>query len=149
MMFDRSRFRIVTEVNADDAERLTERLVAFNEAHASPSLSAPAGEQALNIFIHDLDMILVGGLLARTHAIPYWLEITIIWIDERLQHQGLGRELIGRAEDEARRRGCRYARLATSHYQAPGFYRKLGYIQYGMLEDCPPGETVYYFRKAL
>lgn len=44
---------------------------------------------------------------------------------------------------------CRYARLATSDYQAPAFYRKLGYQLYGQLENCPAGETVYYFYKEL
>ncbi len=53
------------------------------------------------------------------------------------------------AEMEAVARGCQYARLATSDYQAPGFYAKLGYAQNGMLENCPPGETVYYFWKRL
>lgn len=53
------------------------------------------------------------------------------------------------AEQAAVAQGCRYARLATSHYQAPGFYAKLGYIQYGYLENCPPGEHLAYFWKPL
>jgi hypothetical protein len=53
------------------------------------------------------------------------------------------------ADDIARARGCRFARLATSHYQGPAFYRRLGYVEYGRLVDCPPGETVFYFRKDL
>ena len=53
------------------------------------------------------------------------------------------------AEQEARRRGCRYARLATGNYQAPDFYPKLGYVLYGTLENCPAGVTVYYFYKEL
>ncbi len=54
-----------------------------------------------------------------------------------------------RAEEEARRRGCLYARLATSTFQAPGFYEKLGYVLYGRLEDCPPSDTSLYYRKDL
>jgi len=49
----------------------------------------------------------------------------------------------------ASQRGCRYARLATSDYQAPEFYPKLGYTRYGALANCPPGETVSYFWKPL
>ena len=33
--------------------------------------------------------------------------------------------------------------------QAPGFYSRLGYELYGTLENCPPGTTVFYFRKDL
>jgi GNAT superfamily N-acetyltransferase len=54
-----------------------------------------------------------------------------------------------RAEREALRRGCHYARLATGNFQAPVFYQKLGYTLYGTLENCPPGETVFYFWKKL
>lgn len=53
------------------------------------------------------------------------------------------------AEQEALRRGCHYARLATSDYQAPEFYPKLGFILYGQLAYCPPGESVTYFWKPL
>ena len=73
----------------------------------------------------------------------------MIWVDETLRRQGFGRQLLERAEKEARMRDCRYARLATSDYQAPGFYQKLGYTLYGQLENCPPGETAYYFWKDL
>ena len=52
-------------------------------------------------------------------------------------------------DHEAIQRGCRYARLSTSDYQAPEFYPKLGYTRYGLLADCPPGETVSYFWKPL
>ena len=52
-------------------------------------------------------------------------------------------------EAEAVRRGCLYARLSTGHHQAPGFYEKIGYVLYGKLENCPPGDTSYYYRKDL
>jgi len=53
------------------------------------------------------------------------------------------------AEAEAKCRGCRYARVNTAQFQAPGFYTKLGYTCYGQLENCPQGETIAYFHKVL
>ena len=97
----------------------------------------------------DQEQTVVGGLIGRTHSIPEWLEVSVVWVDEAWRGRGLGRELMMRAEQEARRRSCRYARLATSDFQAPDFYRKLGYALYGTLENCPRGVTVYYFRKDL
>jgi GNAT superfamily N-acetyltransferase len=73
----------------------------------------------------------------------------MIWVEARAREQGIGRELMKRAEEEALRRGCLYARTCTSDYQAPRFYEKLGYSLYGKLENCPPGETCYYYRKDL
>jgi hypothetical protein len=51
-----------------------------------------------------------------------------------------------RAEALARSRGCRYARLATCNFNAPGFYERLEYSLYGTLANCPPGETVFHYR---
>jgi hypothetical protein len=92
---------------------------------------------------------IVGGLVGRTNQIPEWLEVSIIWVAEDKRRQGVGRRLMHLAEAEAIKRSCRYARLATSDYQAPDFYRKVGYKLYGQLENCPRGETVYYFYKEL
>ncbi len=91
----------------------------------------------------------MGGLVGRTNEIPEWLEVSALWVAEDKRGQGIGRRLMRLAEKEGKRRGCRYARLATGDYQAPDFYRKAGYRLYGKLEDCPRGETVYYFCKEL
>lgn len=136
-------------ISQEREDYITDQLVAFNLAHTT----ALPGEQyeplPLHLYALDQDGGVLGGLMGRTHSIPSWLEISVIWVDERLRHQGLGRQLMERAEQEAQQRGCRYARLATSNYQAPEFYQKLGYSLYGTLENCPPGETVFYFWKAL
>ena len=83
------------------------------------------------------------------NSIPKWLEISVLWIEESTRGHGVGRRLMEEAEREGRQRGCRYARLVTSNFQAPEFYRKLGYIAYGTLENCPPGETNFYLWKEL
>ena len=136
----------------DDAaeEEITQRLVAYNLAHTASEAAAPQEEpRPLQFFAYDPSGALVGGLIARTHSIPFWLEVSILWVDEAQRGHGLGRRLMEQCEHEAIQRGCRYARLATSDYQAPEFYPKLGYTRYGLLADCPPGETVSYFWKPL
>lgn len=85
----------------------------------------------------------------RTHAIPEWLEISVLWVDEALRRHGIGRQLMHMAETQARQRERRFAKLSTASYQAPGFYQKLGYRLYGTLEDFPRGDTAYYYWKAL
>jgi GNAT superfamily N-acetyltransferase len=141
--------RLETGQNDAAADEITERIIAFNLAH----LPAPTGEETtpapLHIFAYDDNDQLVGGVTAHTHTLPFWLEVSVLWVDETQRGQGLGSQLMRQAEQEALARGCRYARLATSHYQAPGFYAKLGYLQYGYLENCPPGEHVTYFWKPL
>ena len=53
------------------------------------------------------------------------------------------------AEQEALARGCRGVYLDTFSFQAPGFYRKQGYTEFGELEGIPPGHSHYFFRKLL
>jgi hypothetical protein len=37
--------------------------------------------------------------------------------------------------------------LDSFSFQAPGFYKKLGYSVFGTLPDFPKGETRYFFSK--
>lgn len=136
-------------ISTEREEYLTNQLVAFNQSHSTAIPGKHVDPSPLQISLLDATGTVVGGLVGRTHMIPQWLEISIIWIDESLRKHGLGRRLMEEAEREARQRGCSYARLATSNFQAPDFYQKLGYILYGKLENCPPGENVFYLWKQL
>ena len=136
-------------VNEQRDDYITHQLIAFNQTH---STALPIGDYTplpLHVYVLDQDKTVLAGLVGRTHTIPMWLEVSVIWVDERVRNQGLGRQLMEKAEQEGRQRGCQYARLATSNFQAPTFYQKLGYTLYGTLENCPPGETVLYFWKRL
>jgi GNAT superfamily N-acetyltransferase len=138
-----------TGANEAAADEITERLVDYNLARSPTQAEPSRAPEPAHVFANDDAGRLIGGVTARTNSIPFWLEISVVWVDETYRGQGLGAELMRQVEREAVARGCRYARLATSHYQAPSFYAKLGYLQYGYLENCPPGEHVTYFWKPL
>ena len=61
---------------------------------------------------------------------------------------GFGRQLVGRAEQEAIVRGCQGAWLETFSFQAPGFYERLGYRVFAVLEDNPPGHMRLFMTKS-
>lgn len=133
-------------------EALVDNLIAFNKSRSPLWDQNQDGQFAaapLHVFVLDEAKRVVGGLTGRTHSLRAWFEVSILWVEEEQRGAGLGRALMERGEAEARRRGCLYARLSTSQYQAPGFYEKLGYLCYGKLENCPPGDTSYYYRKDL
>lgn len=133
------------------AEQLTQQLMEFNRTHFvqwAQNHSSP-NPMPLHIFVVNEQDEMIGGLTGKTNAIHTWLEVSVLWVKEELRNQGLGRKLMEQAEAEARKRGCLYARLATSHYQAPEFYEKLGYILYGKVDNCPPSETCLYYCKTL
>lgn len=145
-----SRFSFILEFSEERSEYITNELIEFNRTRQSPLWSSPPQSSVpLQVYALDDNQAVVGGFIGETNGVPEWLEVSILWVAEDARGQGVGGHLMSLAEEEAIRRGCRYARLATSDYQAPDFYRKIGYAIYGTLENCPRGETVHYLYKEL
>jgi GNAT superfamily N-acetyltransferase len=98
----------------------------------------------LRVFARNERGELIAGLLGETFW--SWLHINILWVHEQHRHKGLGNQLMTRAEAEAIRRGCRHADVDTLDFQAPDFYRRLGYVVWGVLDDLPPEHQRIFFR---
>ena len=128
----------------DDASRagILRPLVAYNEAKTGRRDQRP-----LIITIDDADGRAIGGLWGRT-ALD-WLFVELLVVPEELRGRGVGTDLMGRAENEARARGCHSAWLDTFDFQARGFYERLGYTPFAELSDYPVGSTRYFMKKAL
>jgi len=135
---------MVVEPHAgDDARRtVSGRIDLYNVARTGLD-----GWHSLTIFLRDASDEVVGGLLAELWG--GWLHVTHLWIEAALRGVGHGRALLRAAEDFAKARGCTHARLETYDFQAPEFYRKLGWETFGVLEDCPPGHRQLFLRKPL
>ena len=93
------------------------------------------------------DGVLLGGLNGRTGR--GWLYVELLALPMDAHGQGLGRRLMAMAEAEAVRRGCQGAFLNTIAFQAPGFYEKLGYREFGRLVDGNPRLDRIWFSKRL
>ena len=78
-----------------------------------------------------------------------YLEIKNLWVREDLRGQGLGRQLLQAAEQQARARGCGQVLLDTHDFQAPEFYKKLGYTVFGTFQGIGGRYNRYYFSKKL
>ncbi|MER6157224.1 N-acetyltransferase [Streptomyces sp. NPDC001868] len=145
-------FRIETEIDKERSQLLRSRLRASNTA-ASPILRDLRGtpderEVPLQVWALDGKGDLVGGLVGHTWAT--WLHVTYLWVDERHRGAGLGSHLLSEAERMAAGgRGCRAARLETWDFQAPEFYKRLGYEVVCVIPDYPPGITEYTLTKRL
>ena len=88
-----------------------------------------------------------GGLWGR---ISYdWLFIELLSVPEPARGQGLGRQLMDRAETIARAAGCAGIWLDTYEFQARGFYEKLGFAVFGALDDHPIGQQRFFMMKRL
>jgi ribosomal protein S18 acetylase RimI-like enzyme len=103
--------------------------------------------ERLCLVLKGSDQEVVGGLAGSTFY--DWLVIDLLWIKEELRGRGYGKRLMERAEEEAKQRGATNALLDTLSFQAPDFYKKLGYQVFGELKDFPPGHQRLYFTKQL
>lgn len=99
------------------------------------------------IFARDAAGKVQGGLIGQTYW--SWCSVNILAVAEAYRGQGIGSRLIARAEEIARARGCIGIQLDTVSFQAPEFYRKLGFTEFGRVEDFPPGHTRIWLMKRL
>jgi GNAT superfamily N-acetyltransferase len=78
-----------------------------------------------------------------------WLYVDLLWIDAERRKSGLGTELMKLAEQKAHGMQLTGIYCWTQSWEAPDFYRKLGYEQFAAFDDFPPGHKRFGFRKYL
>jgi ribosomal protein S18 acetylase RimI-like enzyme len=75
--------------------------------------------------------------------------IRSFWVHKELRGQDLGTQLLQAVEREALNHGCQQIVLESFSFQAPGFYQKLGFETFAILENHPRGYQHHYLRKGL
>ena len=81
----------------------------------------------------------------------YYNEVHIgdLIVDRRCRRSGLGKRLVGAVEEAYRGRGYDVITLTTFGFQAPEFYRKLGYTIEFVRENKDPKLCKYFLKKEL
>ena len=135
---------LIVEEHPDprDLDFLSDQIDAFNIASTGID-----DWRALAIFVRDDAGQIVAGVNGGSWA--GYLEIKNLWVSEHLRGQGMGQQLLIRAEREARARGCAQVLLDTHDFQAPGFYKKLGYRVFGVFGGIGGRYNRYYLSKKL
>ena len=100
----------------------------------------------LAIFVRDEATRITAGL--DGYAYGGWLFVHYLWVHSDLRRRGIGRGLIAEAERRAFVLGCHSAHLDTFSFQAPDFYKKLGYRVFGAI-DYPPDHRRFFLQKRL
>ncbi len=97
--------------------------------------------------IKDKNGNIIAGISAWTWA--FACEITLLWVDDNLRSNGIGKKLLFAAEQEAITRKCNIILLRTYSFQAPSFYKKNGYKIVHVLNDFPDGYKYYTMVKTI
>ncbi len=89
----------------------------------------------------------LGGILGRTTL--GLLFVDLVYLPPALRGQDLGSRMLAMVEQEAARRGCRSAALVTITFQAPAFYERHGWHEFGRVPCDPPGTFRVFMSKTL
>jgi GNAT superfamily N-acetyltransferase len=138
----KARLEFVDAPSAADIEAVTAILGAAAEAQR------PGGNyRDYGFLLRNEDGAVVGGLTG--YVLYDWMFIQFIAVSDDLRGQGLGKVLMAEAEAWARAQGFGGIWLDTFAFQAPDFYRALGFTEFGTIEHHPAGSRRIFFQKRL
>jgi ribosomal protein S18 acetylase RimI-like enzyme len=123
---------IDTEPKPEEVRLLEDCLNEFNIGATGVS-----DGKFLALFLRNDDQAAIGGIYGWTWGATCY--VRYLYVPERLRHRGHGSALMRAMEVEAKARGCEQIVLETHEFQAPEFYRKLGFEITGRVENYPRG----------
>lgn len=136
------KIEITDKIKKQDEDIIYKGLLEYNLARIEDK-----NPKDLGVYLHDEAGNKVAGLIGNTHG--NWLFIKFLWVSEELRGQSIGSNILNKAEQTAKERGCKYSFLDTFSFQAPEFYKKYGYKEVFVLENYPATGKRYYFTKTL
>lgn len=133
----------IETIDGDAADLVREVEAALDEA--ARALGKPFADDGINLRASDGDGGFIGGLSGQ--ILQRWLYVRLLAVAPQARALGVGRKLMAGAEEEARKRGLVGVYLDTYDFQAPGFYEKLGYSEFGRLPAAGGAPQRIYFAK--
>ena len=118
----------VFELVEPDAEAYADYSARFGQHNQDGSGSRM---QTFSLILRDNGRILAGG---RGHLLLGALKVRGLWVDDELRGDGIGSDLLGGIECEARERGASKAMLHTYSWQAEAFYKNHDYVEFARFE---------------
>jgi GNAT superfamily N-acetyltransferase len=137
MRIDRYEFRAATEDEENAAK-------ACLRVHTCGTGGIVINDEPFSVLALSENRV-IGGVIGKVFW--NWLSANLVWVEEPFRGCGIGKAVLQRAEEKARERGLTGVHLWTQTWQAPNFYRKLGYEQYAEFDNFPPGHKRLGFRK--
>lgn len=136
-------FSLTDTPDQDAKSEAAAALYRYNSEKAGVADRAPIGAKLIDPAAGQV----LGGLWGRTEL--GLLFVDTFFLPEEVRGRSLGGRLLSVAEEEAKRRGCKRAVVETSSFQAPGFYERHGYEEFGRVEFGLPGHARVFLRKSL
>ena len=124
---------------------LKKRIYEGFEEHALEQKGVSKKEDPVSFCIQDSKGELMSAVVCRM----FWgaMHIKYVWTNKAYRGKGYASLLMQKAFDFAKERKCPFAFVETMNFQAPDFYKKLGFevelVRNGFAEES----SFYYMRK--
>ena len=126
-------------VHADVSQEIEENLLASLAVLNSQSMNS-----TIVLTKRDSGGKLLAGVSGTTSY--GWFLVKLLWVHEEHRRTGVGKTLVQEAEQRAKALGSHGAWLDTSNPKAHEFYLRLGYSDFGKLNNPPGNEPLGHCR---
>ncbi len=127
-------------------EHQTQLTVGF-ESHSQAQEAPSYAKESLNWTVVNEQGDLIAALTAN--LLWDWLYIDELWVDESCRGMGMGKQLMAKAEEHAKKNEISGLWLWTQSWQAPNFYKSLGFEEFTRFDNFPVGHSRIGLRKSL
>ncbi len=134
---------ISKKCNLDTRRQIGQLLWKYNQ-EALQNYESPV---RLEMVVKDKRGNVLGGLYGESYW--GWMYVNFLVVRKEFRRKGIGTELMKQVERETLKRCLHKIRLNTFGFQAPDFYKKLGFDVVAVEEGFPEGSQTYYMQKVL
>ena len=113
---------LVDTLPDEGEEKLSQGLIAYESSYG-----IDVNYEKLSLLIRSESDEVIGVLNAYTAYSEIYIDD--LWVDSVWRDQGIGTRLVHELERRFGNQGFNNINLVTSAFQAPDFYRKLGYLE--------------------
>lgn len=137
--------QIIRQWNQEDSNYIRQKVIEYNTSQLPDEVKSPS--ENVSLVVRDEEGNIIGGITGTI----FWRHIHIdyLWVDNQLRLKGYGTKLLHKMEEVAKEKKCRLIILDTFSFQAPEFYKKHGYKEFGLIEDHPKGFRQHFLEKRL
>ncbi len=137
--------KIIQQEVSDERDFIRKKVIEHNRANLPGEAKSPV--EKMSFIARNEEEEIIGGLTTTS----FWqsLHIDFLWVDPSVRGQRVAAKLMAQAEIYARSKKYRLIVVDTFSFQAPDFYRKQGFTEFGKVNDHPKGHSHHYFEKWL
>ncbi|ANU09101.1 acetyltransferase [Planococcus antarcticus DSM 14505] len=137
--------KITKQEVAEDRDFIRKKVIEHNVASLPGEVKSKF--EQMSFIVRNEAGEIIGGLTTT----GFWrqLHIDFLWVDPTARGQGIAEKLMVQTEAYARTENYRLMIVDSFSFQAPEFYKKQGFSEFGLINNHPEGHSHHYFEKWL